>query len=459
MRDALSSPGRPPFRIDGQRLRELRKSERLSQIALGRRVYARLGKAATSDEVVKTSYQRWERLGATTPETAEALAVELRTTVAVLQGGAPEAAPSGVDLIEARLREMSEQGSAGVSDTLAKYAADGNPFRQMAVDIGSRLEAAQLSQAQDELADLAALTGLTLEELQRPMSIHGYWLLIGNGPMGRPRSEILHGVTDVLNEVREELARCLDLHESDARVSFHDDKPWLRVEIRHPRIAQLTRTLRFVRCQPGGTGLQWIQPTWWDRFWLNQLPEKAFDHANFVSGFDGNALGPTDVCCLRLAITKNPSYSQVQRLGGEVRPEIVAVVALGSGDPPSWVRSQFEVEGTLHDVATTWLTSALWDHLQPFITDWPVQFWRFAARAGRVDLMLEAPAYLLVQRGGEAHFGSMCSIVLAEQSADGKLRSVPWRRASVAAAQKRLESLLEFVREQVSVGPPRPLRL
>ncbi|RYE71551.1 MAG: XRE family transcriptional regulator [Oxalobacteraceae bacterium] len=91
------SGGRPPFRIDPKRLRQIRKTNQLTQAELAARVYKRLGKASASLAVMKSGYQRWERCGAMTPETAKHLAAELRTTVGVLQGAVPEAPLDSVD--------------------------------------------------------------------------------------------------------------------------------------------------------------------------------------------------------------------------------------------------------------------------------------------------------------------------------------------------------------------------
>jgi transcriptional regulator with XRE-family HTH domain len=458
MQNNSDSGGRPTFRIDPKRLREIRRANQLTQAELAERVYAKLGKASASLDVMKSSYQRWERFGAMTPEAARHLAAALGTTVGVLQGAAPEAPPDRVNQIEGHLKELAAQQVRPVNEALAKYADSAQPLRSLAISVCSRLEAAQLSQDHRELSDLAALTGWSLEELQRPMSVHGYWLLVGTGSLAPRRTEVLHGVSELLYEIRQELAATLQMHESDAQVSFHEAAPWFRIEIQHPRFRQLTRTLRFVRCQPTETGLQWAQASWWDRFWLDELPEDAHDHANFVADFGASAPQPEDLSRLRLAILKVPAWREVEVHGSELPPDIIGVAKLGSEDPPEWVRERFTPDGTAHDLYTNWLASEVWELLSPLLQEWPCEYWRLSHAAGRVEVRLEAPAYLIAKRGGEYRHGPLYNIVLLEEQPSGTLKSAPWRRSSVAAVREKLEKLLERAREEATAGSP-PARL
>jgi hypothetical protein len=95
----------------------------------------------------------------------------------------------------------------------------------LAAEISSRLEVAQLEQRSEELKSLAELTGWTPAELQRPISMEGYWLLITN-TMGLRETQILFGVSEVLYQVRTEGSKWLAaLQESDVRVELSDDMP------------------------------------------------------------------------------------------------------------------------------------------------------------------------------------------------------------------------------------------
>lgn len=82
------SAGRPTFRIDPDRLRAIRDEKSLTQVRLIAMAHEHLGTHATKDPV--KHYQRIERTGRTSKATASALAAVLGTTVAVLQGEAPE---------------------------------------------------------------------------------------------------------------------------------------------------------------------------------------------------------------------------------------------------------------------------------------------------------------------------------------------------------------------------------
>ncbi|RYE71550.1 MAG: hypothetical protein EOO81_05645 [Oxalobacteraceae bacterium] len=322
---------------------------------------------------------------------------------------------------------------------MAKYADTEKPVRALATSVAGRLEAAQLSQHHPELAELAALTGWSLEELQRPMSVQGYWLLVGKGTLAPRRTEILHGISELLYELRQELAQTLQMHESDARVLFHEDAPWFQIEVQHPRFSQLSRTLRFVRCQPNDTGLQWTQ-----------------DHANFVVGFGASTPDPSDLSQLRLAIVRVPTWQQIKKHGLELPPDIIGVAKLDPGDPPQWVLERFAPKGIAHDLYTNWLTSKVWELLLPLLHEWPCEYWRLSHAAGRVEVRLEAPAHLIAKRGGEYRHGPLYSIVLMQEHPGGELTSAPWRRASVGAVHAKLQKLLEPTLEEVNFGPPRP---
>ena len=285
----ISKPiGRPTFRVDAARLRALRKDAGQTQLALAQGVYIRSGKKNASVGVMKTSAQRWERTGAVPLGMAKHLAEELKTTIAVLQGALPEPAPSRIDEIESRIKQQfAADPSPDLVTSLEHCRDEDTPERELAVRLTGRLEAAQLSQDEDEFEELSALTGLDVGQLRQPMSHDGLWMLICTGHPGSARSEVLSGVAEVLNAVRTELQKCLETaHESDAHVSFMEDKHWFRVTLAHARLPQLNRKLRFVRCQPNESGLQWTAPTWKDRFWLKGLPSEAHCHANFVTGFD-----------------------------------------------------------------------------------------------------------------------------------------------------------------------------
>lgn len=128
--------GRPTFRIDGARLRALSKDANLTQLALSRQVYALANKAYVSDASMKTAAQRWEKNGTVQRPMAQYLATVLRTTLAVLQGALPEAAPLRIDEIEERIRQqITTGGSPRLLAALDCYKDDDKPERELASHI------------------------------------------------------------------------------------------------------------------------------------------------------------------------------------------------------------------------------------------------------------------------------------------------------------------------------------
>jgi transcriptional regulator with XRE-family HTH domain len=450
MTQDLKPIGRPTFRIDATRLKALRREAGLTQLALAQRVYTRAGKGNASAGVMKTSAQRWEKTGAVPLEIAKYLAEELKTTTAVLQGALPEPAPSRVDEIERRIRHLIAVGSSPeLIAALEHYQGEDKSERELASHLTLRLEAAQLSQAQDEFEGLAALTGFTVGELRQPMSYEGFWLLMGTGNLGPARSEILSGVTEVLHAVRTELQECLERsHESDAHVSFMEEKHWFRVSFTHARLPQLTRTLRFVRCQPNESGLLWSSPTWLDRFWLETLPYEAYGHANFVTGFDSVRV-PAECTNLRLAITKNPGRQEYEELGNDARPEIICFTEGDLAELPSETLDSFRREGISHDLVVNWLAADLWEKLVPFMSEWPLECWSVSLAQARIDIHLDVPYRLYATSTIPPRFGNRLSVILVEQSADGVLKRAPWRPKSVAHVHERLEASLQRAREML----------
>ncbi|UUZ71120.1 hypothetical protein LP415_18380 [Polaromonas sp. P1(28)-8] len=398
--------------------------------------------------VMKTSAQRWEKTGAVPLEMAKYLAEELKTTTAVLQGALPEPAPSRVDEIESLIKQLISVGtSPELVTALGHYRDEDKPERELASSLAVRLEAAQLSQDQEEFEELATLTGFSVGELRQPMSHDGFWLLIRTGYAGPERSEILSGVHGVLYAVRTELKEfSKKFHESDSHVSFMEEKHWFRVTLAHARIPLWTRTLRFVRCQPNESGLQWSSPTWQDRFWLEALPHEAYGHANFVTGFDSVRV-PAECTNLRLVITKNLGAQEYEELGSDAKPEIVALIEGDLAELPSATLESFRRDGSTHDLVVSWLAADLWEKLLPFILEWPLECWSFSSAQTCIDVHLELPYRLYATSTIPPRLGRRFSVKLVEQSADGGLKHAPWREKSVAHIHKRLETSLQKARE------------
>ena len=440
--------GRPTFRIDADMLRALRKDAGRSQEELAQKVYSRAGKGTTNVGVMKTSAYRWEKSGAIRPDLARHLAAELNTTLAVLQGALPEPEPSRVDVIEERIQMLFSTGPSHELKAALEQCMDYEmPVRELATRLTSRLEVAQLSQEQDELQELAKLTGFSAGELRQPMSHDGFWLLIGSGHTGSDRSEILSRLDGIHYEVSKEIKSYLErFNESDTKVSFKREKHWFHITLVHARLLQLNRTLRFVRCQVNETGLQWKSPTPQEQARLKALPRETYWQANFVTGFDSIQV-PAQCTNLRLAITKDTVTQDRDGPGLNERAEIMLLTEGNITELPSKTLEAFRQEGSTHDLVVSWLAADLWDKLLPFLSEWPLECWHLAAAQTRIDVNLEVPYRFLADKGVLPRMGNRLSLRLVELLADGALKPAPWSNQSVARIHETLAKSLQMARE------------
>jgi transcriptional regulator with XRE-family HTH domain len=447
--------GRPTFRIDSVRLRALRKEAGLSQLNLAEMVYAQAGKKYASPEVLKNTVQRWEASGAIPVAMAKHLAEVLQTTVAILQGALPEPAPSRVNEIEARLLELlAENPTPRLIEALAHCEESGNPIRSLAMHVLSRLEVAQLSQAEEEFRDLAAITGYNIRELQEPTSFEGFWMLTRVGPLGPVRTEILTGVNELLRVVRTEMQSCLESwHESDAHVAFVEERHWFKVTINHPRHSQLTQTLRFVRCQPKEGGVQWSSPAWQDRYWVESMASDAYEYANVVTGFDSVRV-PADYRSLRFAITKVPSLQEFEARGPDAPAEIIELIDGALAELPDDRMESFGREGNSHYLVVNLLTSDLWEKLVPLMSEWPMECWSLRVAQSRLDVLLDVPYRLYASSKAPLRFGHRFSVMLVEVLPGGGQRRAPWRQKSIVPVHERLMKSLWEAREAHLHSPP-----
>ncbi len=411
--------GRPSFQIDPDRLRGIRQECRLTQQQVIDRARAHLGRPA-EDTAVK-HYQRIERTGKTSSAMAGALATVLGTTVAVLQGAAPEdASDQYLDRLERQLAEqMAEQANALLGDYLERNGEAS--LRELAVDIAERVEAAMLDMRAEELEELASLTGWSVEQLMQPVVVHGHWLL--SSSPGGAVAEVVRGARDVVWHIEQEAGRYASIHESDTSISLREALPKLHVQIQHPRVAALRQRFSFVRCLPTPTGLQWINPSWRDRFQLDDgLRRWAFSKANFVACFDG-VMRPSDVRHLRLKVDEwdpqSQSWNQVALIKGQL------------DELPENVLHSFQREGSSHDLALNWIASSGVDEIKALLEAWPLECWALCANWSSIRIDLNPPTRLALERGDQV--GPQYLVYLAEEMSDGTLLPAPWRSSSVAA--------------------------
>lgn len=467
----MSKAGRPSFRIASDRLRELRKQAKLTQKALGESVFGSVFmKSVNADpRTPANSYQRIERTGQTSERTARKIAEILSKRLAEdfekifsqLCGGQPAPPPDRIDEIEKQLlAQLDGGGSLLLKNALARHNDADNPVRDLAVEISSRLEVAQLEQRNEELDSLAELTGWTLAELQRPTSLDGYWLLITN-TTGYRETQILLGVSEVLRQVMTEGSKWLGAKkESDVRVELSDNAPWMRVLLIHPSLPSLSKEFSFVRCVPGPKGLQWVRPSEWDR-WKFEGPfglvDWAYQHANFVKEFHAEKASPRNLSKLRLLVQRRAKPVNLHTAQDSDWWQTIAVHKGCLDEYPEKIRDNFQAEGIEHALVTSWLASGLWEdllslHLGQLPSDW----WEVSVVASGVEIRSKLVNWHAAVRHGLEPEGRTFLIRLVEENSSGELASAPWREGCRAELVTRLRQALDVSKIRASSGPQRP---
>ena len=424
--------GRPTFRLDPNRLRRIREEAKLTQAALARTAHLLLKKPEATAETATKHYQKIERSGRTSQAMANALAIALHTTVAVLQGEAPDEVPDWINSLESRLRHQLEVADSPALLAALEQASEAtDPVRHLAVQIAEQIEHMQFGQQVSELPRLIELTGWTKAQLMQPVSLHGHWFLLST-VNGARNSAIVLGLNEVLHSLEQAVTKHADFHEGDTTITLREELPWIRVEVQHPCIPTRRSTFSFVRCTPSPSGLHWVNPTWRDRFWLDErLLSWAFTNANFVDGLDGHAV-PRDVRALRLLIERSSD--------GQTADPIAAI----KGDLeelPDDLLGNFQRDGHSHDLATDWIATGLWATLAPLLHDWPADRWQVQSGACIV-IGLNASIRWGDWSGRAPDFSVKYLLRLVEQVGEGQLRPAPWRRSSVEVITKRLRRCL-----------------
>lgn len=438
---------RPTFKIDPNRLRGLREESRLTQLKVAKQAHAILAKSLqTANETILSSYQRIERTGKTSKAMAAALAQVFETTVDILQGG--DVLEDSADVISRIEHQLLEQKNSGNNVALLHAFAqhvktyvgpidEDDCMREFAHDIGTQIEGALIGQHSDEIARLAKLTGWTEEQLQQPGGVNGHWLLL-TSINGSRETEIVLGTSEVMFRIRTTFEKWVKWSESDGQISLHCSLPWFHVEIAHPRFQRRRCKFSFVRCKPEVTGLKWVNPTWRDKFWLEDpLKEWAFSNANFFTDFDGKVM-PEDVRRLKFRVLERNGKGNFQR------------VAYSKGyleELPEDVLQNFKSEGNGHLIVINWLANGLAQSLAPYLTAYPLECWSIRAGTCHIAILLDIP-YRLLRANNELVYcnGIKYSIDLVEETSPSVYRSVPWRDDSVADVSSLLKKdMLEKV--------------
>ena len=421
--------GRPSFKIDHERLRDLRKDKGLTQAGLASELCKRMG--LEQDEDSRTvSYRRIEAFGKTSRKRAEVIAQILDVTLAELEGIVP---PDTTWRYENRIRdllaEQLRQENVALKSALDEAGWDGSEdaLASMARNVARRIEAAQLARNPGELAELSQLTGLSEGEILEPAHVDGHWLVVASGPI-YTRTELVLGTAGVMTLIPEIVGKLLDDFGSDSRVRMHRASPWYRLEI-GPRCGRSTTWIDFVRCLPDARGLRWLKPGWRDVFLLEEpLLTWARSAANFVTGFDGSPT-PGDVRRLRLQVTE---YS------GEPGERISEQIVAGALEEISDEKlATAQEEGNSHLVATWTLGTALQEILEPHLSAYSRQCWEVTVTDGGCALSLWPTAGA---PGGP--YGLRYRIQLVEETAHGQFGEAPWRHKDREELKQRIEAWL-----------------
>ena len=422
--------GRPSFKIDHKRLRELREGKGLTQADVASELCKRLGLKQNEDSRT-VSYRRIEAQGRTSRKRAEAIAQILDVTLAELEGIVPPDTWSYENRILDLLAEQLRQENVVLKSALDEACSEGpdseDALASMARNVARRIEAAQLARNPGELAELSQLTGLSEGEILEPAHVDGHWLMVASGPI-YTRTELVLGTAGVQALIHEVVDKHLDDFGGDGRIRMHRASPWYRLEI-DPLCGRFTTWIDFVRCLPDARGLRWLKPGWRDvRLLEGPLLTWARSAANFVTGFDGSPT-PGDVRRLRLQVTE---YS------GEPGERISEQIVAGALEEISDEKlATAQEEGNSHLVATWTLGTALQEILEPHLSAYPRQCWEVTVTDGGCALSLWPTAGA---PGGP--YGLRYRIQLVEETAHGQFGEAPWRHKDREDLKQRIEAWL-----------------
>lgn len=446
------SRGRPSFKMAAGRLKALRDERGFTQKTMADRLHAlRSGKPdATPPASALVSYQRIERVGSTSQQTAERLAIILGTTVAVLQGDTPDEGPAAIDRVEAQLRSQLALGTnQALAAALAREQSDEDPrdpVRVLASDLAWRIEAAQFGRDAVALQRLGEVTGWSEKELRKPLVVDGRFLVLSK-VHGGLTTEIVDNAIQARNLIEQTREQYANYRDSDARVVLREDAPWLHVEFHHARRATTRTVFSVVRCEPAPSGLLWSNPTVRDRFWLHERLEPwAYGESNFVQGFDGVEV-PADIRRLALVLERVD--------GPDAKPVSVETFRREVDADYQAILERLVAEGAGHEARMSWLVGDLFDRIAPHLGEWPLSCWKIVGRV-RIGFELEVPHRLWRDSATPRPWGVKYWLRLVEELPDGTQRDAPWRHSGVEAA---IVSLRRQLDDRVAdLGPSAPAR-
>lgn len=436
--------GRPSFSIDYQRLRSLREEKGMTQLSLATEAGKFLGTANCRDNATLIShYQRIERTGRTSRKTAAALAAVLKVSVELLQG---LEGPEPFDYIEQIKKQLQKQLEKGATPVLCRAlereakSGEDDALASLAMRIGERIETVQLGRNPSMIADLATLTGFSESELLEPANVVGHWFVTVTSRVEN-RSDIILGAGGVGYHIKELVGSHLNHFGSDGVIRMWRDKPWFRLEIARPYIADLMR-IDFVRCQSDVKGLRWIDSSWRDDFFIEpDLVSWAYSAANFVSDFSGKS-SPSDLHRLRLRVMEHE--------GSYLRAVRQMVISGHFEEMSESTKENFAREHESHGLFVNWLVSDLRRALAPHLAKYPAKCWHISDSAC-IDIHFTAPRFGLGMSSGVRY-----RISLVEEISANEYVPVPWREIDKVDLQKKIAAWLQEGLELVDDGEPIP---
>lgn len=420
---------RPSFKIDPARLRSLREESNQTQLEVANKAHLLLKKPSTaSEKTILNVYQRIEHTGKTSKKMADAIAQVFDVSVELLQGiGALEEPEEIISQVE---QQLLLQRNIGNNDTLlhalnnhfASYETqlgEDYMFREFAEDIARQISSIQIAlqfgHDADEIASLVAITGWTEDELKKLGDIDGHWLFLERARLAE-QTIVTQRMSAVCYEIQERFANNhLRLHEGDISITFVRSLPWLHIEVTHPTQSLFNCKFSFVRCKPNTNGFKWVNPSWRDDYWLNDLKDWAFRNASFITDFDGNHY-PGDLYNLRLEI------QEINQTNGTRR------VAYSKGyleELPGEVLERFKAAGESHFLVIDWLASGCADSLAPHLRKLPHDCWKIRNGYGLIVIEPDLP-YRLGITTKKQSYDNKYSVKLVEEVSAGKYRPAPW---------------------------------
>lgn len=451
----------PGYQIDPAKLNQLRTNLRLSAEYLGRTLREKLGthKGDWTDNTAHsatTAYQRIERTGKTSLKTAQALAEILGVAVEELSGTEP------LDPLKRLRRIVAEQlakpDAARLHEEAQSLRANtsyvGNVDIQedtlvgLAEDIGERIESAQLCWDPHELADLADLLGMSIDDIRKPILVRGYWWIrdFGFDSDYNPGS-IISGLPAVLYTVKAFADNLKLIPERTRTLRLSRKGLRYRLEVAVAGF-NLRHWIEWWRCEPNGdAGLRWVAPSPWDdRYLREELRAYAFAHADRVMDFDGRWVPEHP----RSRFFRVTIEDRAQGAGWKVSRQDLIYGYLD--EQPFDLLDRWDESGEFETMADSWLGSGLKEYLQPHLASHVSTLWKVSGE--RIPIVQLDHLEGSPRRWPTPWAARRYSIELMSRVANGEAVAIPWQSDRVRQLSLDIQ---RWIRESASSGDGEPV--